>query len=142
MGKMDQVAKEGRTVLFVSHNTAAIQALCQRGIILAEGRVLMDMSAKEAVRYYTESFMDRSALKLTARRDRLGDGKLRFTDVWMEDANGNRIWKIIGGQNVRFCFAYKAESELYNFHICSLFLDSFCHIFNRHSSWINSNFFE
>src|ERR671937_149513 len=42
LGKMGQVAKEGRTVIFVSHNLAIIQALCQRGILLEHGRVLAD----------------------------------------------------------------------------------------------------
>jgi len=42
LGKMDQVAKEGRTVLFVSHNMAAVQSLCQRAIWLDQGRVQED----------------------------------------------------------------------------------------------------
>ena len=45
LGKMGDVTKEGRTVLFVSHNLLAIQSLCQRAIWLNEGRVVEDGSA-------------------------------------------------------------------------------------------------
>src|SRR4029077_20656884 len=39
LGKMDEVARGGRTVLFVSHNMAAMRGLCERGILLERGRV-------------------------------------------------------------------------------------------------------
>jgi len=52
MGKMGDVAKEGRTVLFVSHNMAAMKTLCHRGIVLDEGRVRYDGEASEAVDLY------------------------------------------------------------------------------------------
>ena len=42
LGKMGEVAREGRTVLFVSHNLAIIQALCQRAVLLERGEVVAD----------------------------------------------------------------------------------------------------
>ena len=42
LGKMEEVGKEGRTVLFVSHNMAAIKALCKRGILLENGQIACD----------------------------------------------------------------------------------------------------
>ena len=52
MGKMSQVAGEGRTVLFVSHNMAAVQSLCQTAILLAEGKVILQDQAPTIVRAY------------------------------------------------------------------------------------------
>jgi len=52
LGKMEDVAKEGRTVLFVSHNMGAIRALCKRGILLKEGRSIIDGSIDKAIAYY------------------------------------------------------------------------------------------
>src|SRR5262249_38146732 len=52
LGKMQDVTALGRTVLFVSHNMAAIQALCHRGILLSEGRVVADTTAPDAVKAY------------------------------------------------------------------------------------------
>ena len=55
LGKMGDVAKDGRTVLFVSHNVTAVQQLCQQGLVLHEGRVLFQGTAGEALRKYSES---------------------------------------------------------------------------------------
>ena len=53
IGKMQEVSKgEGRTVLFVSHNMAAVKSLCQRGIVLENGGMVFDDTADEAVDYY------------------------------------------------------------------------------------------
>jgi lipopolysaccharide transport system ATP-binding protein len=52
LGKMQDAAKGGRTVLFVSHNMSAVEALCSRGILLEGGSVILDGSAPEAVRRY------------------------------------------------------------------------------------------
>lgn len=52
LGKMDDVSKQGRTVLFVSHNMGAIQELCQRGILLDSGRVAFDGKAVDCVSEY------------------------------------------------------------------------------------------
>lgn len=52
LGKMDDVAKQGRTVLFVSHNMSAVQELCQRGILIDEGRVWFDGNATDCIAEY------------------------------------------------------------------------------------------
>jgi lipopolysaccharide transport system ATP-binding protein len=50
--KMSEVARQGRTVLFVSHNMAAVADLCTRGIVLDTGKLTFDGSAKEAIQLY------------------------------------------------------------------------------------------
>jgi lipopolysaccharide transport system ATP-binding protein len=56
LGKMENVSRsEGRTVLFVSHNMKAIQALCQTGIVLEAGRIKCLSTAEEALRIYSKS---------------------------------------------------------------------------------------
>lgn len=52
LGKMSDVAQEGRTVLFVSHNMSAIQRLTQETILLDKGRLVMRASTPEAVDHY------------------------------------------------------------------------------------------
>jgi lipopolysaccharide transport system ATP-binding protein len=57
LGKMGDVAKQGRTVLFVSHNLAAVQSLCGRVIHLQQGRLVEDGSpAKVISNYLSTSF--------------------------------------------------------------------------------------
>ena len=53
IGKMNDVAQsEGRTVLFVSHNMAAVKNLCTRGVVLQNGQLVYDGSTDDAVNYY------------------------------------------------------------------------------------------
>ena len=52
LGKMSEVSQGGRTVLFVSHNMAAVENLCQRGIVLKKGSLAFDGTSKEAIHYY------------------------------------------------------------------------------------------
>jgi lipopolysaccharide transport system ATP-binding protein len=52
LGKMGEVARGGRTVLFVSHNMAAVSSLCSRGVVLRNGQVLADGPTREAIAAY------------------------------------------------------------------------------------------
>lgn len=56
LGKMDQVAKAGRTVLFVSHNMAVIQRLCSIAMLLQEGHLALMGGIKHAIGEYLRSF--------------------------------------------------------------------------------------
>ena len=60
---MSEVARGGRTVLFVSHNMGAIRRLCQRCILSERGRVKIDASVQDAIDLY-----------LTQAADGLGSG--------------------------------------------------------------------
>jgi lipopolysaccharide transport system ATP-binding protein len=55
LGKMENVGKEGRTVLFVSHNMSAIEHLCNSGIVLESGKMAFTGSADAAVQHYLTS---------------------------------------------------------------------------------------
>jgi lipopolysaccharide transport system ATP-binding protein len=52
LGKMGDVAKQGRTVLFVSHNMGAVRSLCKRGLVFNGGRLEFDGRTDEAISYY------------------------------------------------------------------------------------------
>ena len=63
LGKMSGVAKEGRTVLFVSHNMPAITRFCERTILLDEGRLLQDGVSHRVVRAYLNSGLETTAAR-------------------------------------------------------------------------------
>jgi homopolymeric O-antigen transport system ATP-binding protein len=52
LGKMEDVARQGRTVLFVSHNLAAVEHLCHRGIVVQEGTIAFDGDVHKAIQFY------------------------------------------------------------------------------------------
>ena len=114
LGKMNDVAREGRTVLFVSHNMGAVRTLCQRGLYISEGAIERDTAALDAVRLYTLSLSTGTSTSLKERQDRHGDGRIRLTAFWLENANGQGIERIVLGQSVRFCFAFEAVEGLEN----------------------------
>jgi lipopolysaccharide transport system ATP-binding protein len=64
LGKMEEVGRGGRTVLFVSHNMPAVVRLCSRAVLLSEGRVLRDGPSEEVVRDYLKVGAESTATRL------------------------------------------------------------------------------
>jgi lipopolysaccharide transport system ATP-binding protein len=91
LGKMGSVAKEGRTVLFVSHNMMAVQKLCNRGIWLSEGKIMEEGQADRVVSsYLRQSF---SALSEQVWNDITaapGNDKVRLRRARLRPASGSR----------------------------------------------------
>ena len=73
LGKMSEVSRGGRTVLFVSHNMAAIENLCTRAVVLHQGELQFDGSSKEAIQYYLNSVSTRSGTGHVVELDGVGD---------------------------------------------------------------------
>ena len=55
LGKMAEACTQKRTVLFVSHNLAAVEALCNKGIVLQQGQIVFSGTAKECVQFYLQN---------------------------------------------------------------------------------------
>ncbi|MFH1995686.1 MAG: ABC transporter ATP-binding protein [Candidatus Omnitrophota bacterium] len=60
LGRMSEVAKEGRTVLFVSHNMFTVQNLCTRAILLASGKIVMEGEPTPVINKYMDETKDRA----------------------------------------------------------------------------------
>ena len=110
LGKMGDVAKSGRTVLFVSHNMGAMQQLCNRGIVLEHGKIAFEGEADRAIQHYTKANSDHyNKTELSDRLDRRGDGNLRFTSVEICDSKGNSIQSILSGDDIRIRVHYRCN---------------------------------
>lgn len=82
LGKMGDVARAGRTVVLVSHNMAAINALSTRVVLMKNGVVESEGSPSEiTTRYYTESLDTASDSSDLSRLSREGNGKARFVSL-------------------------------------------------------------
>ena len=89
LGKMSDVAKSGRTVLFVSHQMGAITTLCDRAILLEHGSVACIGGAAEVVARYLSAGAERSGYaNLAEVPTRTGTGELRLTDIALRDSSG------------------------------------------------------
>ncbi len=110
VGKMQEVSSGlGRTVLFVSHNMAAIQNLCTRVLVLDQGRSQFIGDTQEGVQRYLHLNTEATKVKLADRRDREGNGQIRFVDYQIEDLEGNPLNVAFSGMPVRVRLDYDAE---------------------------------
>jgi lipopolysaccharide transport system ATP-binding protein len=113
LGKMGEVTREGRTVVFVSHNTAAIENLCRSAIVLERGRIVHSGPVKDAVRVYmTQVLSTVTATSLREREDRGGTGALRLTSFRLEDEAGNAVVGARTGETCTFVFDYECPDGI------------------------------
>jgi lipopolysaccharide transport system ATP-binding protein len=84
LGRMEAVAGEGRTVIFISHNLASVRSLCDRAMMLSGGRIVATGTASEVVDTYAGDVLSEANRSLRDRENRVGDGRLRYTDLRLE----------------------------------------------------------
>jgi lipopolysaccharide transport system ATP-binding protein len=104
LGKMGEVAKQGRTVLFVSHDMTAINTLCQRAILLDQGRVAMSGPTRDVVAHYLER--SRPAERSATRRAGTGD------EIRLLRATTRQNGREVGVVNCREPFDVVLEYEI------------------------------
>jgi lipopolysaccharide transport system ATP-binding protein len=105
LGKMQDVGRQGRTILFVSHNLAALQALCRRGIVLHQGALVADGPVAESVALYLQSLETLATTDLAARTDRRGGGQARLVQVEIGSGGGNQEGGLLAvGSRADFTF--------------------------------------
>lgn len=121
IGKMGDVAKEGRTVLFVSHNMGAIRALCNKGIALRNGKVFHDGSVAGAIEAYYKAI----GIMPGGDVDVSGNGpQSRFGPILLNGGLGNSIRQ---GEEFELSTTLRLPEEVTGFAIhCFLeFVDGF-----------------
>ncbi len=124
LGKMNSVAEQGRTILFVSHNMQAIKQLCTRAICLDYGTLSEDGTASDVVENYLKN-------ELTAERvEEIGsalekmapDPALRITNVRiMQD--GMLTNHVITGKSVQISIEYEVLQPTYGLRVYIILFD-------------------
>lgn len=113
LGKMSEVAHSGRTVLFVSHNMAAIRSLCSRAIRITQGMAQDQGEPGKVISAYLASVNHgaRSGfVTLAERTDRSGHGELRAVHVQVREP-GEAQGVIRTGRAVEFVIGYAARGR-------------------------------
>jgi lipopolysaccharide transport system ATP-binding protein len=110
LGKMGEVAKQGRTVLFVSHNMAAVEGLCHKAYLLDGGRLTMSGKTDEVVTAYLSAFQGSAIQPLDECVDRQGDGRLRLTDIKFLSSNGRAAAVIRSGEDFEISIGYRSDA--------------------------------
>ena len=109
LGKMDDVAQAGRTVVFVSHNMGLLQTLCKRGIFLQRGAVDMDGTITQAVDAYLQTLEQVRSQDLSKRTDRKGQGKSRLIGAEVTNNHNGSPSILKTGHPARFVFQVNAH---------------------------------
>jgi lipopolysaccharide transport system ATP-binding protein len=109
LGKMDEISKEGRTVLFVSHNMAAINALCNTGIWLDEGEIQQEGPAENVVALYLSSGAEAEGeRKWNAIDEAPGNDRVRLRAVRVLNTDNNISYSL----DIRSSFFVEIEYEV------------------------------
>jgi lipopolysaccharide transport system ATP-binding protein len=115
LGKMEDVAGEGRTVFFVSHNTQAVRQLCTRCILLEHGQVAADGPTDSTLAIYNQRLRDTridAETGLNNPENRRGSGAVRFTAVSVEDLTGAERYSFQMGETVRFKLSFVVHAPM------------------------------
>ncbi|HAY33195.1 MAG TPA: ABC transporter ATP-binding protein [Ignavibacteria bacterium] len=109
LGKMQNVSeKEGRTVLFVSHNMAIMSKLCNSVIVLKNGQVDFPKGpTADGIQHYILDRKEKAEINIAERTDRIGEGKIRLIKFEMMNEKNEKIDVAISGQKIKFRVHYK-----------------------------------
>lgn len=110
---MSDLQTGGRTVLFVSHNMAAVENLCSRGIWIDKGQIRMDGESKEVIKAYLATYAGgESGGKALAVEGRTGSGEVRYTEIKLLDAGGSPSPVIQSGDSLILRLHFRAEQSI------------------------------
>ena len=113
LGKMGDVAQQGRTVLFVSHNMSAILRLTQEAVVLNKGQLIMRGPTQEAVDYYLSSGQSQAGER-TWDADEVPAVSAPFTPISLKvkERSGKVVDTIRSTETVTVEFEYKLSSPV------------------------------
>ncbi len=112
LGKMKEVAKQGRTVLFVTHSMGTIAALCTSALRMEAGSVVDAGPAAEQVSKYMSSLHVSQTTPLADRSDRSGSGDARFVGVGVWDDRGCPVQGVTCGTGLEVRLAYRCRTPV------------------------------
>jgi len=114
LGKIDEVSRSGRTVVFVSHNMATIMNLCTKVIFLERGRLAFEGGCDEGIGHYTRSNSqpNRAEVDLAEHPNRRSGSTPILGGVRLLDDRGNPTSRVLCGQDVSFEVAIDARSPV------------------------------
>ena len=120
LGKMEDIASEGRTVLFVSHRISAIRSLCNRGILLDKGKLIFDGKIDETINHYTSKTLENFTL---SKNFKITQNNISLIQIEISKK------EIISGDGFELKFSFEKKDNLdYMSDISFHLVDEFGHL--------------
>ncbi len=111
LGKMQDVAGHGKTVLVVSHNMGSIRNLCKQGIYLKKGTVVKEGNIEDVIQSYLADATNDKILPMDERKNRNGTGIVTIKDIGFYSKSENRmINTLLSGSTAVLKIEYKSSS--------------------------------
>lgn len=110
LGKMEDVSRQGRTLIFVSHNMAAVETLCNRAVLLAGGKIVDEGETRKIVESYSRTW--RQETSLDDRHDRSGTGQVRIKSIVIHNESGQQVSRVGSTQAIEFIVDVKADHDV------------------------------
>ncbi len=107
LGKMEEIAQRGRTVLFVSHSMATVLNLCSRAILLRSGRLVYDGPAEATIKNHLAYSVSRVAQAFEDNAERRGNGAVRVVGARILNEVNQPTSHLVAGRPATFEFQYK-----------------------------------
>jgi len=112
LGKMQDVASGGRTVLFVSHNMSSIVKLCTKSLFLEKGKVNTFNETSAVISEYRTTSESHGNQTISPRNNRVGNGKVRIQNISMLDEAGKCIHVVSNSKPLIIRLQYKVTERL------------------------------
>jgi lipopolysaccharide transport system ATP-binding protein len=114
LGKMNDISiNEGRTILFVSHNLAAIKNLCTKSMLLEKGQNVAIGSPAEVIeRYILDNSSKAAAINCLRGFPRTAGNQEAIQEAWVENGSHQVVTDVLMGSPVYFCFRFKANKSI------------------------------
>ncbi len=140
LGKMNKIANEGRTILFVSHNMAAVKSMCSRVILLDEGKVHTDSTAELAINEYFKGITGGVYQRKWDKVNAPGNNSAIIKEIFATNTNGDRISDIFTNTSFNIQIIFEVVKPNSFVGLTLLFSDSennliFSSICNNEKEW-------
>jgi lipopolysaccharide transport system ATP-binding protein len=104
LGKMDEVSKGGRTILFVSHNMGVVSQLCKKAIVLNYGKVAVAGTVDQAINYYLNE--SRSVKAAYKNEKAMPDKEMYFREIVVLDSNNIEKYEFAFSEHIFIQFEF------------------------------------
>ena len=112
-GRISQFKQHGGTIVFVSHDAASVERLCERAVLLREGMVEFDGPTHEAIlRYRSHLAEDRDPAERGAGLTEWGSGEARIAEVALQGADGEDRMQFVAGEQLTVRLRVVAEKPI------------------------------
>ena len=135
---MADLQSGGRTVVFVSHNMAAVENLCSRGIWIDKGQLRMDGPAKEVIKAYLGTYAgEESRGNELTTEGRTGSGEIRYTDIELLTPDGSPSPIIQSGDALTLRLHFRATQQILQPHFQVRLFTSMGTLVTETSTWLH-----